>query len=333
MDAGEIPRAAPCDAKEAVGGERGEHRIEGVAQPADRADVDLIDSVEPVERHCPVDGLKTVADRCGIVGKEGDELRGKKGSERRHDERSADREPQACPHARADAIRLLCPHILPDEARQRNAECEQRIVEKTLDAGVDRHACHCGVAERVDIPLDDERGDAHKDCLHPRGDTRVNDRCEITRVKERTAQAELPYAMQVEKFLHDERGGDVLRDDSRDRRTHDAERENDEEEHVERDVEDHRDEEVAERTRRVAERAQDGGHRVVDKLREHPEEGDLEVRGGERYDVLRRIEPCEHRRDEREPAERKDNGEEQHDDENRLHERVQLFIGLLAVEV
>ena len=78
--------------------------------------------------------------------------------------------------------------ILTDEAREGDAERKERIVEKALDAGVDGHARHRRIAEAVDVGLNDERGDAHKDGLHSGGDACTEDGDEIVRCKEGAAQ-------------------------------------------------------------------------------------------------------------------------------------------------
>ena len=72
VDADDVPRIAPCDAEHAVCGERGHHGIEGIAETAKRADVDLIDAVEEVKRERIVNSVECILNDGRIVGKEGD---------------------------------------------------------------------------------------------------------------------------------------------------------------------------------------------------------------------------------------------------------------------
>ena len=52
-----IPCLTPCDAEDAVGGECGHHGAERIAEPADGTDIDLVDSVQPIEWKCIVNSI------------------------------------------------------------------------------------------------------------------------------------------------------------------------------------------------------------------------------------------------------------------------------------
>lgn len=183
-----IPCPAPCNAEDAVGGECSRHGAERIAEPANGTDVDLIDSVQPIEWKCIVNSVQRIADNCRIIGEKRDERGGKEACDERHTHRTEGRKLETCCKPLAYASEIAGTGVLPDEAREGNAECEQRIVEESLDACIDGHTCHRSVAEGVDVGLDDERGDAHKDSLHSGGDACAEDGDEIVRCKEGAAQ-------------------------------------------------------------------------------------------------------------------------------------------------
>ena len=98
------------------------------------------------------------------------------------------------------AYEVMCTDVLSDEARECNAERKEGVVEEALDARVDGHTCHRCIAKRVDVGLDDEGRDAHKDRLQSRRNARAENGEEVGGLKEGTMQTQLPYTVEMAEF-------------------------------------------------------------------------------------------------------------------------------------
>ena len=227
----------------------------------------------------------------------------------------------------------MCADVLPNEARERNPERKERIVEEALDACVDGHARHRRIAEAVDVGLNDKRGDAHKDRLQARGNARTEDRHEVYGLKEGANDGEMPCAVEVEQFAQGKERRRILRDDSRRRSPRNAAGDDDEEQDIECDVEYDGGGEVVQGARCVTERAQDGACRIVEELREHTEQRDSQVEACYRDQLGGRCECRKQRFGQHDARRCKEYGKCKDGDEDALHEPAQACILFFPVEM
>lgn len=333
VDADYVPTPAPRNAEEAVGGECSHHGIEGVSQTANCADVDLIDAVEPVEGECVINGIKRIRSDGGIVGEKRDERGCSETCKERHAHCPARCEAKAYAKPCTYARKVACTDVLPNEACERDAEREERIVEEAFDACIDGHARHCRVAEGVDVRLDDERGKAHEDSLKPGRNACAEDGQEMPQGEEGAMEAQFPCAAEMEQFPQGEQRRCILRENGRGCRACDAAGNDDEQHDIERDVEHDGGGKVVERARRIAERTQDGARCIVEKLCEHPAEHGAQIEARCRDEFDGRGERREQLLGQNDAGRCKECGEQQDGDEDALHECAETRIILFPVEV
>ena len=143
----------------------------------------------------------------------------------------------------------------------------------------------------------------------------------------------MPRPMQMAELSHCEECRRILRSDRCRRSTCDAAWNDNEEQHIEQDVQQYRRGEVVQGACRIAERSQNRRCRVIDELREHSAERDAQIECRLRDQLLWRCKRREHLRGEEQPCRRECHGKDEHRDRDGLYECIQTGVFLFPIEM
>ena len=270
----------PDDAEDAGAQDDDDGGHDGLAQAAGGGDGAIHKGRDAVGQTHDAHTLHAGVDDGRLGGEEGQELAAE------HEQAAAQQQAHTKGIAQRDEVALLhavglaCAVVLAHEAGTGHVEGGHAVVDEVVGVGGGGVALDHEGVEGVDACLDEEVGDGEDGVLEPGGQAQRQNAPGHGRVEPGFPEMQGVAVLHLSQRVEDEPGGNALRNGTGQRHAHDIQLADDDEEEVEQDVQHTRDAQEVQRLFGVADGAEDGVAKVVERQCGHTEEVDPQVEDG-----------------------------------------------------